>query len=1023
MKTRTTRTKTYRLLAALTLLAALPAQAQTYTRTEQITYSDNTTKWVLGQVAQVRCVAPTTALPAGCGASGTEMSTTTYDATTALPLVSTAFGKVQQTLTYNADGTLATVKDGNNNVTTVSNWKRGIPQTIAYADGTGDSAVVNDAGWITSATDENGYTTSYTFDAMGRLASVTYPNGDTPAWNSTTQVFEPVFGPEVGIDSGHWRQTIATGNGRKITYFDALWRPLVTLEYDTANVAGTQRYQRLAYDAEGHTTFTSYPGTVDSLSTGTRTVYDSLGRPTTVTQDSELSPSLLTTTTEYLSGFQTRTTTPRGTQTTTAYMAFDQPSTSWPVSIIQPEGAYTDISRDVFGKPTAITRHTSDSSTTLTRSYAYNGNQELCRTVEPEIGATLSGYDGAGNLSWSAAGLPGTQGCEADGTSSAVAPRKVNRTYDTRNRLTALGFPDGQGNQSWTYTPDGLPASVATSNPNVANPITTSYGYNHRRLLASESVSIAGTTLATGYGFDSNGHVSSQTYPSGLAVAYAPNALGQPTQAGSFATGVSYYPNGSIQQFSYGNGIVHTMTQNARQLPGRSTDAGTSDLSYGYDANANVNQITDNLGGRQTRGMSYDNLDRLTQATSSMWGTANYGYDVLDNITHAQVGASDNYAARDQYYCYANNLLTSIKSGSCSGTTVTTLSYDAQGNLSNKNGQGYTFDYGNRLRNVPGKEWYAYDGQGRRVLSCNAGACDYQQYTEAGQPIYSQDNRSGKIAERIYLQGSLVAIRETPTGGGAVVIKYQHIDSLGSPIATTDANKAIIEKTEYEPYGTQTNRVLTDGPNYTGHILDASTGMVYMQQRYYDPLVGRFLSIDPVAIDVENGKEFGLYTYVGNSPYARVDPDGQQMIRVIIAAVRALAKTEAKQAAKQTAKEIEKKEAQGLSQRAAAREAKRQADIPTSQQPVSQTNGRVTNADGQQVSVGRQQTYETPKPGGGTETKSVQISRDVEGKHAGQPQVEAGRVKAGGQTDSAGRPRIQNEGKVRVDIGKKADSK
>ena len=41
----------------------------------------------------------------------------------------------------------------------------------------------------------------------------------------------------------------------------------------------------------------------------------------------------------------------------------------------------------------------------------------------------------------------------------------------------------------------------------------------------------------------------------GLAVSYAPNALGQPTQAGSYATGVQYFPNGAIKQFTYGNGI------------------------------------------------------------------------------------------------------------------------------------------------------------------------------------------------------------------------------------------------------------------------------------------------------------------------------------------------------------------------------------------------------------------------------------------------------------------------------------
>jgi uncharacterized protein RhaS with RHS repeats len=48
-----------------------------------------------------------------------------------------------------------------------------------------------------------------------------------------------------------------------------------------------------------------------------------------------------------------------------------------------------------------------------------------------------------------------------------------------------------------------------------------------------------------------------------------------------------------------------------------------------------------------------------------------------------------------------------------------------------------------------------------------------------------------------------------------------------------------------------------------------------MQQRYYDPIAARFLSVDPVVTDAETGKEFGRYTYVDNNPYAKVDPDGR----------------------------------------------------------------------------------------------------------------------------------------------------
>ncbi|MCD9006948.1 RHS repeat protein, partial [Luteimonas sp. XNQY3] len=218
----------------VTRSSALPGSPS---RTEVTQYHDNLSKWVLGQQTSLTV-------------NGIVGSETSYNAN-AQPTVSKTFGRTVQTLAYNADGTVATVKDGNNNITTLSNWYRGIPRSIQYPGGSTQSAVVGAAGWLTRVTDENGFATNYAYDAMGRLASVAYPTGDSTAWNTTTQVFQPVASAEYGIPAGHWRQTVSTGTGRRISYFDALWRPLLVREYDTANEAGTQRFQRFAYDHAG----------------------------------------------------------------------------------------------------------------------------------------------------------------------------------------------------------------------------------------------------------------------------------------------------------------------------------------------------------------------------------------------------------------------------------------------------------------------------------------------------------------------------------------------------------------------------------------------------------------------------------------------------------------------------------------------------------------------------------------------------------------------------------------------------
>ena len=76
----------------------------------------------------------------------------------------------------------------------------------------------------------------------------------------------------------------------------------------------------------------------------------------------------------------------------------------------------------------------------------------------------------------------------------------------------------------------------------------------------------------------------------------------------------------------------------------------------------------------------------------------------------------------------------------------------------------------------------------------------------------------------------------------------------------------------YEPYGT-TLMPADQGPGYAGHVTDAATGLSYMQQRYYDPMAGRFLSTDPVAANVGG---FSRYWYANNNPYKNIDPDGRE---------------------------------------------------------------------------------------------------------------------------------------------------
>lgn len=367
--------------------------------------------------------------------------------------------------------------------------------------------------------------------------------------------------------------------------------------------------------------------------------------------------------------------------------------------------------------------------------------------------------------------------------------------------------------------------------------------------------------------------MANQTYPTGLVISYTPNALGQPTAVrdqagGNYATGIGYYPNGAARQFTYGNGVSHSLVLNGRQMPQQVRDNNVASFEYQYDANGNVGAIIDQQRGTgYNRYMGYDGLDRLMEAGSERFGGDNwnrYTYDVLDNILTAKLpGVREN-----NYWYDAKNRLTNVQNNA--GATTVGLSYDPQGNLKNKNGQAYTFDYGNRLRDVTGKESYAYDAYGRRTIAGRPTTRTVQVYTQAGQLFYTEASGKGNT-EYVYLNGSLLASRNSGT------IKFQHTDALGSPIAVTDTAGQVVERTDYQPYGSPIGKTV-DGIGYTGHAMDGATGLTYMQQRYYDQDLGRFLSIDPVAADSVLAANFNRYWYANNNPYRFTDPDGRNSV-------------------------------------------------------------------------------------------------------------------------------------------------
>ncbi len=864
---------------------------------------------------------------------------------TLLPISESSFGRLVRTGTWNRDGTLQTSTDARGNRTRFQDYYRGIPQLVTYAEGTSEQATkqveVNNIGRIMWADDEMGYRTSYEYDAEGRLREIRYPVNDTIAWNPTTITYSKITNAAYGLSAGHWRRTESTGDKRSISYYDALWRPVLEEQFDAANPSASRSLVRRAFDEQGRTVFQSYPvrsppsGNYLGISNGTTTLIDSLDRPSSIQMNSEL--GLLTTRIEYLEGFLRRTTLPRDVMnpdpqfsqvTTESFQAFDTPDMSSVVQRFEPMGVTVEIDRDAWGKPLTITRWGSSGygNQTLIRSFVYDGYQRLCKRIDPETKATFFDYDAADNLAWSATGVTQLQPtCDRDVVS---ANDKVTYTYDARNRRLRTEIVDEfrspetfSHNIVNTYFADGALQSTT------AQGSTWTYAYNKRRLPVSETVQIGllndSRTHALGWGYSLNGDLASASYPGGYAVSYYPDALGRPTAAyGSdgrtFASGVSYHPSGAVSGFFYGNGLVHSLTQNLRQLPSTSRSSlgveAVLDYRLSYDANGNVTQIIDGtpepLETRQS--IAYDARDRLLSSylPATKYGlalTETYAYDPLDNMRSLTISGDGISGTQTHVIDAATNLLTAITDGGAA--TLASYTYDARGNVLGRTRRigataqslTYThrFDQLNRMVTtyrvgdaVGGEEFTVYDGHGRRTSSDRrvnpaVPAYSVQVYSRAGELMYEEDERSpvngahpqssnGKEVRHIYLAGSRIARQLTQIGGSQAQTLYAHTNPVRTTtVETDDVGQVVNTRQRLAPYGSPYSGDYHDRPGFTGHMTDDWSELTYMQQRYYDPVASRFISVDPVYVDTASGGNFNRYWYANNNPYAFIDPDGR----------------------------------------------------------------------------------------------------------------------------------------------------
>jgi len=116
-------------------------------------------------------------------------------------------------------------------------------------------------------------------------------------------------------------------------------------------------------------------------------------------------------------------------------------------------------------------------------------------------------------------------------------------------------------------------------------------------------------------------------------------------------------------------------------------------------------------------------------------------------------------------------------------------------------------------------------------------------------------------------------------------VLFSFNDVLGSAVAAVSESGELCWSEVYTPYGDKTVNddlvnltgcgIVGEERGFTGHTEDVNSDLVYMQQRYYDPSIGRFLSIDPLDANPDDPRTYNRYAYANNNPYKYIDPDGR----------------------------------------------------------------------------------------------------------------------------------------------------
>jgi YD repeat-containing protein len=593
---------------------------------------------------------------------------------------------------YDAQANLSTVSNALNQVTTLGGYDaNGRPGTLTDPNGLVISFVYDVRGRLISRT-AGTETTSYTYDGVGQLLTVTTPSG--AGYNYT-------------YDAAHRLIDIADNLGNHISYtLDAMGNR--TLE-QTLDVAGNiiKTHSRV-FDA-----LNRLYQDIGAVNQTTTYAYDANGNVTTITD-------------------------PLNRQSSRSYDALNRL-----IGSIDPANGQTGYGYDALDQLIQV----SDPKSLVTQ-YQKDGLGNLNQQISPDTGTTTRTYDMAGNVltRTDAKGQVANYTYDAlnrvSGISYAGAPNQsVSYQYDQgSNGIGHLtGMTDATGVTTYAYDQHSRLTGETVQTHGVVYAKT--YGYDAQGRLASLTYP---SGRIVNYSFDSMGRINQiATSFNGTTSILVSNIAYQPfggVASFTYGDGQSVKVQSYTRQFDE-DGRIASFTLNGRAL------------SIGYDLASQIGSITDPLNPLIPATYSYDALSRLTNAVQGT-SAQSYGYDANGNRTSQLMGSAStlSYAPGSNRLAgiQIGGLPSQPVTQDANGATVKDLSrqysYDARGRLMQSTTALGVINYeinaqGLRVRKqVPYSNidtLYHYDGQGHLIGESTTGSSQFtREYIYLGdQPV------------------------------------------------------------------------------------------------------------------------------------------------------------------------------------------------------------------------------------------------------------------------------------------------